>query len=414
MNIRLLFLLVCMAMALRCPAQKAPVAETRALLKKNNYAKALPAINRAITQEAYRNNAEAWFLRGLGYLMQATSEPSAAAPAAEEAYLSFKRTLELKPDYNAEIDQPLYATAILKFNTAVSLYASSFYAQAYKEFMSVHDMYTAGGTHSLANKEFAALDVEARKNAAYSAINAGHDNDALPLMEHMVEKEAADDPNIYLSLIEIYQATQNEQKWQAMIKSARRQFPDNPLFAEAEQKLRTRQQQLLPRLEESVRNEPGNAALQNSLGTAYLRLAFPKDQRGRPFVVQPLNLAELFTKAENAYSKATSLEPGNASYQYNAGLLYYNLGRLLTNKLYPVKNDSLQFRELDNRRMQEFSRALGYFERSYALLQARTGTLNEQEKETRLNLLQMLGQIYELNGNKEKAAEMEAAISQQR
>lgn len=232
---RSFFLIAILLTGIRCCAQDKVLATTRAFLAGNNYMSALQTINTAIEQPTLKNNPEAWFLRGVGYLMQAMDSTSRDPNASKEAWHSLMRALALKPDYGPEINAPLYGIAILKFNAAVTAYSVRSYRQAYSEFLSVNAIYQSGKTKRFAgNKEFAELSVDARRNAAYSAINAGQDNDARPILEELVKTDAKDDIGVYQSLIEIYEVTRNADQQIATIKAARQQFPANDLFTQME------------------------------------------------------------------------------------------------------------------------------------------------------------------------------------
>jgi hypothetical protein len=216
-------------------AQQSNITEARKLLASNNYEKAKPLVNWAVINDETKNNAEAWFLRGLAYLMQATDNSSGVSGESQEAYVSFMKALELKPDYNAEINFPLYGIAIIKFNTGVAAYSAGKYYEAYKEFMVTDEIYRLGKTTRFADiKDFPGLSIEARKNAAYAAINAGHDNSARPILEGLIKEDAKSDMGIYQSLIEIYEAGRNEKQQLETIRAARLQFPEQEVFKKME------------------------------------------------------------------------------------------------------------------------------------------------------------------------------------
>jgi hypothetical protein len=228
-------LLPLLVLSLNCFAQQSKIREARVLLASNNYEKAKPLINEAVLHSTTRNNAEAWYLRGMAYLMQATDNNAGLTDESQEAYAAFMQGLSLDPKYNAEINYPLYGVAIIMFNIGVASYSAGRYDEAYKVFMIPDQIYKMGMNDRFADiKEFQALSVEARKNAAYSAINAGHDNNARPILEELISAEAKDDIGIYQSLIEIYDAGRNDKQQLATISAARKQFPDNEVFRKME------------------------------------------------------------------------------------------------------------------------------------------------------------------------------------
>ena len=232
---RLRLLIVSLVLGFQALAQQKDLVEARRLLASGNYEKAKPLVNWAVLNDATKTNAEAWFLRGLAYLMQATDNSKGVTDESQEAYISFIKALELKPDYNAEINYPLYGVAIIKFNRGVAAYSAGRYDEAYREFIAAHEIYKLGRSSRFVDiKEFPGLSVEARRNAAYAAINAGHDNYARPILEDLLKTDAKDDIGIYQSLIEIYEAGRNDKQQIDMIKAARTQFPDNEMFRKME------------------------------------------------------------------------------------------------------------------------------------------------------------------------------------
>jgi Flp pilus assembly protein TadD len=394
-------------------AQRSELTSARALLTENNYKSAL-SITNALTEHAEtRNDPEAWFLRGVAYLMQAVDTSAAVTDAKDESFNSFERALTLNPAYSTELNKPFYTASILRFNSAAASYSAMSYTQAYKEFLSVHSAYMSGGGKRFKdNKEFKALDIDARKNAAYTAINAGHDEWATPLLKDLIKTDAKNDPNIYQALTEIYQTARRDEQELALIKMAKKQFPDNATFRNMEINYllhHSKQEELLSKLEDAVSKDPSNAALLFNLGNAYTKRAFPVNEQGKQATV-PSNFLEIFGKAEVTYHKAVQLAPEEADYSYNYGMLYYNNAGKYARQINAAESGA-STTELEKARNAELLKAQPHFERSYMLLVGRDGDLTETERTTFRNSMLGLKEIYGRTGQNEKKAGVEAALA---
>src|ERR1051325_788441 len=103
-------------------AQKAKIRDARDYLSDNNYKKAIPVLNEAVANEDTKNNADAWFLRGMAYLQKALDTTAHDPSAAGESYTSLMKALSIKPDYGSEINNALYSNALITFNEGVASY----------------------------------------------------------------------------------------------------------------------------------------------------------------------------------------------------------------------------------------------------------------------------------------------------
>ena len=311
-------------------AQRINLDSARIYLSEDNYKKAMPFAEAAIRNDKTKDDPEAWFLRGMAYLQLAQDEHANKPNASTDAYSSFLKTLTLKPDYGREIDNPLHSVAIIKFNKAATLFAAKSFDKAYNEFAEVYAIYKiSDGKRFSDNSEFKAMAYDARKNAASSASSSGRNEDAIGLLEDMIKTDYKDDTDVYQSLIDIYDAEKNDAAEITVINAARARFPKNENFRAVELNYyinNGKSDVLLPKLEDAVKRDPGNADLWFRLANIYAAVAFPADESGK-LLAQPSNFSALFANAEQAYNKALQSAPGDAARNFNFGILYYNYSR---------------------------------------------------------------------------------------
>jgi len=397
--------------------QKARMRDARDYLRYQEYKKALPAINEAVNHEDTKNNPEAWYLRGMAYLQQALDSTANAPNAATESYNSMMKALTLKPDYDpAEINNGLYSIALLAFNAGVAAYQKN-PAEAYDNFMRVVGIYKSGnGQRFSRDKNFNDLVISAKSNAAYSALNAKKDTEALALLNDLKATASVKDSNVYQSLIEIYQRQGADAQVLPLITEARTHFPNSQLFRNLELNhyIKTNQTDiLLGKLELAVKSEPGNPELLFNLANVYERSAFPKDDANKP-MPRPANYTEMFSKAEAAYDGAVKAAPNNPDYNYNFGVLYYEAAAELSKQMNEIKGmtpeDQKKYDGLLAQRDAQFTKALPLFEKAFSLLDARAGSLDNSEKITYQNAMIGLREIYSRRGNEAKTAELKAKL----
>lgn len=397
-------------------AQKSKVRDGRDYLSDNNYKKAIPVINEAVANEDTKSNADAWYLRGVAYLQKALDTTANDPQAATESYTSLMKALSLKPDYGPEINNALYSNALITFNAGVASYSKKDYNAAYDQFIKVPAIYNAGGRRFTQDKSFSDLVASAKTNAAYSALNAKRDADALTLFNELKSTSAAGDSNVYQAVIEINQRLNNDAAVLTAINDARTRFPNNQTFRNLELNYYIKagkQDELLGKLEEAAKADPNNAEILFNLGNAYQRAAFPQDASGKD-MPKPANYNELFGKAEDYYKRAAAANPANADYNYNLGVLYYGVAAAINKAMNDIKGMSAaeqkQYDALLKERNDWFDKALIPFEAAYSSLDARAGSLSHDEKLTYQKTMIGLREIYSRKNNKAKTDELKKKL----
>lgn len=392
-------------------AQKSKMRDAKSYLSDQDYRKAITAINEAVNHEDTKNNPEAWYLRGLAYLQQALDSTSKAPGASNESISSLTKAVTLKPDYSPEINSAFYSNALIQFNEGVAAYDKD-PSTAYEKFMKVAEIYgVSGGKRFGGDKDFTDLANSARKNAAYAAINAKKDDQAIIALN---ELRGTKDSTVYMSLIELYSKKGDDAKELETITEARGKFPRNEMFRNYELNYYIKKNQtdvLLGKLEEALKSDPNNPELLFNLANLYEGAAFPQSAKGD---TKPANFSELFSKAEANYEKAAAASPQNADIHYNFGVLYYKNAADFIRQMNAIKGmseaETKQYNALKAQKDAQFEKALPRFEKAYSILDARAASLNSSEKETYKGSLTGLKEIYNSKENKAKADEMKAKL----
>ncbi len=352
----------------------------------------------------------------MAYLQAAIDTNSGMTNAADESYSSLQKAIALKPDYPKEINNALYSNAVIAFNKGVEAYRKEDYSNAYDAFIKTVNIYNInGGQRFAGDANFGALVANAKSNAAFCAYYAKRDDAALVLLNELRNTPGNMDSNVYAAIAEVYQRQKKDDQVLATIAEARKKFPNNQQFRNLELNYYInsgKQDALLAKLVDAVAADPNNAELQFNLGNAYERAAFPKDAAGKA-APRPANFDDLFGKAEAGYSKALALSPNNATYNYNAGVLYYERASALNNDMNAIEGmtaaDDKKRAALLSERNKYFDKAIPYFENANKTLGAQA-SLNADDKVTYQSAMIGLRQIYALRDRMAEANALKAKI----
>ena len=391
--------------AIASNAQQAALADARNFINLRQYKKAIPITDAAVTSAAGKNDAEAWYLRGVAYLQQAGDSSVKAPDASSVSYASFMKALYLKKENSAEMNNVLHALAFQLFNDGVAAYSED-PAKAYDAFSKVTSIYTFGdGMRFKKDAVFTQYYELAKANAAYSAFLAKKDKEAAALFRELMG-DGKKDSAIYATAIELYERDGLTDQLLQTIVIARKDFPDSRLFRNREINfyLQSGQQDsLLTKLEAAHAADPQDPELAFNLGNAYIKRAFPKDAAGK-YLPAPPDFKDIFTKTENAYLDAMKLQPLSSDYNYNAGVLYYEAAASLNtqmNALGTSDGEEKKYQQLLIERNRMFSKATPYFEKIAA---GDPQKMSAAEKETYRNALTGLNSVYTSTAQPDKAA----------
>ena len=151
-------------------------------------------------------------------------------------------------------------------------------------------------------------------------------------------------------------------------------------------------------------------------------LAFPKDATGKD-APKPSNFDELFAKAEASYQKALAIDGANGGYNYNMGVLYYNLAtdyNKRMNELADVINKSKvaaekkkledNYTKLNASRDANFEKALPFLMKTVAAYEPNAKNLNSEDKFSYQSALIALKEIYARKNDMAKSSEYKAKL----
>lgn len=399
-------------------AQKANIQSANNSLRDKEYTKALEYIEKATNDPSTKDDAKAWFIKGTIYsAMQAEKVPGVNNPYrnATEAYF---KTMQLKSSYEKEyIDQELLRNAMMYYNDAANSYNAKAYDDAIalsKKVVEIHDV--EGGKRFAGNKQFDTISVQAQVIQAYSAYYGNKPEEAVPALTALKNNPINNDPSVYLVLADIYEKQNKEADMLAILTEGRQKYPDNKNIRNADINyyIRTgKQAELTKKLEEAVAKDPNNVDLLSNLADTYTGMAFPKDAQGKE-LAQPANYTELLGKAEESYNAALKADPNNAGINYNAGVLLYNQATEVNKQMNNIKGNSAaetkKFDELKAKRDGIFSKAVPYFEKTIALLDAKGTALSADDKFTYQSTAVALKEIYVRQDKMDKASQMKAKL----
>ena len=406
--------LLCMAVA--AFAQKSKIRTAHEYLDDKNYKKAIPVIDEAVASDETKTNPDAWYYRGLAYLYKAFDTTNTQEPSLTEASNSFEKVLTLKPDYSENINNLLFTVAQLYFNEAVADDRKKDYGVAYTHFMKTYEIYKIqNGSRYNKDTGFKKIAISARTNAAYMAFNDKKYDQTAGIFEDLKNDPSTRDTNTYIMLLDVYQQQSNPDKMLSTIEEARRYYPNNHEFRIRELNYYInsgKMDLLLPKLEEAVKADPNNDELLFNLANAYEKLAFPKDANGKD-LPRPANYNDYFSKAENTYASTVKLKPNNPDYNYNFGVIYYNSAAAYNKQLQSITGmsaaDQKKYNGIKAQMDAEFDKAFPYLDKAYTLLDTKSN-MTMDDKNTYLNTMQALREIYSRRNNKAKVDELKKKI----
>jgi len=395
-------------------AQKSQIRSAKNYLGEKNYEKAKAAIEEAVTSNDTKDDPYAWLTRGIVYLSMQQEPANADKDYYNEAGKSFKKVVALKSDYEKEdVNNKLFAVVLYNFNAGITAYNAQAYDKAignFGEIVAIHDL---EGGKRFTGKNWTTFDTLTKQAALYQGYSAYYSNkydEATPILEQLKNDPVVAAPNIYQMLADIYEAKKDEGKLMGTLAEGRKQYPNDKTLVNRELNVfikSGKSDQLVTKLEDAIKADPGNADLLFTLGIAYDGMANPKDAKGTD-LPKPANYAEVFTKAEQAYMNTLKVAD-KADYNYNLGALYFNRAVLVNEQMNAITGtsaaDMKKFDGLKAQRDEWFGKALPYLDKTVTLLDPSAATLKNEDKNTYMGALIAAKEIYAKQNKLEKATE---------
>lgn len=407
-------------------AQKQNIQTANDYLRDKDYDKAVEYINIAVNNPDTKDNVKAWFTRGNIYMaMQNESGKNANSPYREAA-TSFLKAAQLDAKYEKDaVTQALIVAAYNYYNDAVGAYNKKEYEQAMQLAKSTVDIHDMEGGKRFANKGFDTVSASALMIESYSALYAKKYDEALVLLQALKANPIEKNANVYLALVDVYRNLNKDAEMIAIIEEGKALYPDNVNLRNEELNYYIKagkQDVLMKKLEDAVAKEPNNAELLFNLANGYNNLAFPKDATGKEGA-RPSNFDELFSKAESNYQKALAIDGTNGGYNYNMGVLYYNmatdnnrkmneLADLINKSKVPAEKKKLEdsYAKFNTTRDANFEKALPFLVKTVAAYEPNAKSLSSDDKFSYQSALIALKEIYARKNDMAKSAEYKAKL----
>jgi tetratricopeptide (TPR) repeat protein len=377
-KIVVLFLCLSAAMAY---AQKSNIQSAYNYLKYDELDKAKEAIDAAVAYESTANSEKAWYYRGLIYEQMSEEQEKFAKlhpDPLKVAYESYTKALEVAPkgDYTDDIKIRLQSVAVSYIKKGIANFTDKKYPEALSAFEMALKMVPN--------------DTNTVFNAGLAADRAGDSKKAV-MYYAKVNEWNPKEQKIYALLIDALKATGDTVRALEVIRTGRKNFPDdfNILLAEINTYLaQGKTAELITLLEEAVKKEPTNTSLFFALGNTYDNLSGARNDNDTQ-----IKNEDYLQKAEAAYKKAIELKPDYFDANYSLGALYFNHGAKIYNQAAKIKDD-VQFNAAQKKYKEKFSQAQPYFEKALEL--------NPNDASTLLSLKELYAKTNQLD----KAAEM--------
>jgi hypothetical protein len=397
-------------------AQKVNIQNAINARNEKDYKQALEYIGKAVNDPSTKDEPKAWFVRGAIYTDMQNDAAHKAENPYREAARSYLMAAQLKPSYEKEtIDNELIGDAYMYYNDAVAAYSAKKFDDAValaQKTVEIHDM---DGGKRFAKKSFDTVSVNAKVIAAYSQFYGGKYDEALTSLLDLRNNPIGKEPNVYLVLSDLYGKQKKNAEQIAIIEEGRTAYPDNAQIRNEELNYYIKagkQDILMKKLEDAVAKEPNNPILLFNLANGYNNMAFPKDANGKE-LPKPANYGELIAKAEAAYTAALKADANNVDYSYNIGVLYFNQASDVNkqmNALGTTAADQKNYDELKAKRDFLFGQALPHFDKVYQNFDAKTTSLNAEDKFTYQSTLVAMKEIYAKQNNMARSDEMKKKL----
>lgn len=397
-------------------AQKSNIRAAETHLEDGNLDKARTAIDAAVNDESTKDNTRAWYVRGVVYLqLQAKNEDK---DYYKEAGKSLQKAVALKPDYETtDVNNKLFAVGIYSFNAGLGAYEKRNYDEAYNDFSDVVNIYNMdGGKRFGSMKKFDTIAHQSILYQGYSAYyNNKYDEALAPLLKSKSDP-IVKNANVYLMLADIYDVKKDDANLLATINEGKKEYPSEKALTNRELNYYIKSgktDELVKKLEDAVKADPGNADLIFTVGQTYDGMANPKDKSGNE-LAKPANFEDLFNKAEAAYQEAIKINAGNAGFNYNLGALYFNRSVMINDKMNAIEgNSAADIKKYDGLKAQRdawFDKALPFLEKSITIWEPNAKSLKGEDASSYQGAIIAATKIYAVQNKADKVKELKSKL----
>jgi len=408
---KLLLVLLGMTIAfgsMNAQSQKANYKKSKKLLSnyffnpsenKNDLFEAGDLINTALSDEKISSDRKAWLTKAKIYneianfeVKEKILDPNHVlkhANAGIEAFEAIKKAMELaeKGRHKKAALKVLMETENALNNIAAYEFQDKKYESAFENFMR-----TCQAFHMFKDndkiKDSRLADPKLRKEqklyAGYAAYYGGKKDKAEHFFSELVEV-GTDQPFVYEALYNINLEKGDKDKALKYLNDGRVKFGDDTglLFAEINYYIKEgRLDELTGKLKKAIELDSNNVTVYTTLGSVYDQLHTKAFEAG-----DEAKTNEYFDLAMKYFKKATEKDPDNFDAIYSIGALYYNSAANYTKEINKLANDfsdegTRKYDALKKQMLDEFGKALPYFEKAY------------EKNNSDLGVLQALSEIY--------------------
>ncbi len=232
-------------------------------------------------------------------------------------------------------------------------------------------------------------------NEAYARLNAQQREEAIPALEHYVEKADTVDERAYTILGQLYLTNDRTQDAISLLEQATEEYPENEELQSLRLNAYNRAgetEQAMEAYREQIEENPDNATYRYNYGSLLLN-------------------ADRYDEAIEQLSQAVELEPDNVQAQYNLGAAYVNKAVAFDDSLAAIEDsvreaersltseEEQRIRELAQKRQTAFENAIPPLERARQM----SGPGDEYLEDACMALFQ----AYVQTEQEEKAAQVE-------
>lgn len=254
------------------------------------------------------------------------------------------------------------------------------------------------------------IRAQAMMIAAFDHLSLEQYDQAIALFKKSIESPFLNDKsNLYLGLSDAFEATGNTEAQLAALQEGREKYPNDKSLSTAELNVYLssgKENEMLSKLQEAVRNDPSNPELHFNMGIVYDGLANVEGasaEAGR---------AEALEQAERAYKKTLELVTDNPRYYYQFGAFYYNQAVYLNQAMNELDYNSEQakYEEMLQQRDALFEQSIPILEKSRSLYKAKGEKLTGPEINSYAQALEALKKIYAIQNKMDKLPEINAEL----
>lgn len=361
-------------------------------------------IDKAIKHEKTSQEAKTWFYHGYIHqllhqdtLITAAEKPRDLLGTAVASYIKAAE-IDAEGDKKRDLDREKKS----QLSTNLLIASQQAYAEGVKQYQ--------GKDYDAALKSFevsasvyrlpdfkAKTDTNAFNNAAVAASAAGKPEVAIKYYDELLGLGYKPGEMYYLKA-KAYKDMGEEDKYMATIEEGLTNHPDSDVLLTEKLNLQLKSgkdgeaQKLL---EQSIAKDPNNKVLRYNLGTIYYNLA-DFDNRKDPYAE---DYQEVVKKSEEAFVKATEIDPEYFDAYYNLGALYINHAKVIE-AYASAQTDDKKYNE-------ENAKADAYYDKSLPTLE-KALELNPKD----YNTMVTLKQLYLRKGMTDKFKEMDEKLKQ--